>query len=126
MSDADSDPRETVSLGDLSTLSEGEMKACRAGRFEVLVCRVEGTLHAIEDLCSHAESTLTEGLLEGHIVTCPLHFASFDVRDGTHLGPPAFTGVRGFAIRESQDGATVDIPAPKESSGLPPGMFRTR
>lgn len=119
-----------VAVGDLSDLSDGEMRMLRAGSTDVLVCRVVGRLYAIEDLCSHAESPLSDGMLAGHIVTCALHFASFDVRDGSHLGPPAFRGVKGFAIVEDAGGATVEFPAAKSAGADPaPGggsMFRTR
>ena len=85
-------------------------------------------LYAIEDLCSHAESTLSDGLLDGPVITCPLHFASFDVRDGSHLGPPAFTGIRTFGVVEDPSGVTIELPTPEPdaSAALPPGMFRTR
>ena len=118
-----------VALGDLSDLTDGEMRSLRAGHKDVLVCRVEGRLHAVEDRCSHAESALTEGMLEGHIVTCSLHFASFDVRDGSHLGPPAFTGIDVYPIVEDDSGATVELPAKDEPDGPGPSggsTFRTR
>jgi len=118
-----------VDLGDLGDLGNGEMRACRAGSFEVMVCRVAGALYAIEDLCSHADTTLSDGLLTGHVVTCPLHGAQFDVRDGSHLGPPAYTGVRSFPVTEDEAGGAVEVPATKEVEGgygTPGGIFRTR
>jgi nitrite reductase/ring-hydroxylating ferredoxin subunit len=118
-----------VPLGDLTDLADGEMRACRAGSFAVLVCRVGGALHAVEDECSHAETTLSDGMLDGYVVTCPLHFAQFDVRDGSHLCPPAFKGVASFPVSEDGDGATVEVPVSKRQDtgpGMPGGMFRTR
>jgi nitrite reductase/ring-hydroxylating ferredoxin subunit len=118
-----------VPLGDLTDLADGEMRACRAGSFAVLVCRVGGALHAVEDECSHAETTLSDGMLDGYVVTCPLHFAQFDVRDGSHLCPPAFKGVASFPVSEDGDGATVEVPVSKPQDngpGMPGGMFRTR
>jgi nitrite reductase/ring-hydroxylating ferredoxin subunit len=117
-----------VYLGDVS-VDEGEMVACRADEVDVLLCRVNGQLHAIEDRCSHAESTLSEGFLEGVYVTCPLHFAQFDVRTGRHLGPPAFTGVRCFKAHEHGGAIVVDLPSAattEEGPVPPPGGFLTR
>ena len=93
-----------VPLGDLTDLADGEMRACKAGSFAVLVCRVGGALHAVEDECSHAETTLSDGMLDGYVVTCPLHFAQFDVRDGSHLCPPAFKGVASFPVTDTGEG----------------------
>ena len=118
-----------VPLGDLTDLADGEMRACKAGSFAVLVCRVGGALHAVEDECSHAETTLSDGMLDGYVVTCPLHFAQFDVRDGSHLCPPAFKGVASFPVSEDGDGTTVEVPASKGQDtgpGMPGGMVRTR
>ncbi len=117
-----------LNLGDLKGLRDGDMQACNANGEPVLVCRVAGKLYAVEDLCSHAESTLSDGFLDGYHVVCPLHGAMFDVRDGTHLGPPAFTGIRHFDVVEGAGGATVTITPRKKPDPGPgaPGMFRTR
>ena len=118
-----------VNLGDLGHLGDGDLQSVTAGPFSVVVCRAGGRLYALEDECSHAETPLSEGLLEGCLLTCPLHFAQFDVRDGTHTGPPAFTGIRTFEIDEGPAGAVLEVPASKRTEpglGLPGTMFRTR
>jgi 3-phenylpropionate/trans-cinnamate dioxygenase ferredoxin subunit len=118
-----------VHLGDLSYLEEGDLESVEAGPFKVVICRVEGRFYALEDECSHAETALSEGLLEGYLLTCPLHFAQFDVRDGTHTGPPAFTGVRTFDIEEGPAGFVLEVPASKRAEpegGMSGTMFRTR
>jgi 3-phenylpropionate/trans-cinnamate dioxygenase ferredoxin subunit len=101
---------EQVELGDLSDLADGE-KRCFAeiGDHGLVVCRVEGTLHALDDNCSHADTPLSEGRLRGFGITCPLHGASFDVRDGSHSGPPAWEGVACHDVDESVTGAVVTI-----------------
>ncbi|MFP6837542.1 MAG: Rieske 2Fe-2S domain-containing protein [Pseudomonadales bacterium] len=98
-----------VNLGSLADLGEGEKRSFDAADINVLVCRVRGTLHAVEDRCSHADNALCPGRLSGYMITCPVHSARFDVRTGTHEGPPAFTGIRSFAIEEGADGAVVEI-----------------
>lgn len=117
-------------LGDLSALAEGDIHVCEFGDLEVMVCRVGGTLHALEDLCSHADTPLSTGALQGYKIVCPLHGAQFDVRDGSHSGPPAYTGVRTFPVVEGPDGATIDLadpePDPSATSGPPTGPFLTR
>ena len=82
-----------------------------------MVCRVQGVLYALEDLCSHAETTLSDGLLNGYQIVCPLHGASFDVRTGAHSGPPAWCGVKAFTVAERPDGAVVDLAAGDDDGG---------
>ena len=118
----------TYDLGPLDRLGEGEVRKCKAGPREVMVCRVEGRLYAIDDECSHAESSLSEGVLDGYVVTCALHFAEFDVRNGHHLSPPAFTGVRSYNVVEGPAGAVLEVPPdePPDEFKPPPGRFQTR
>ena len=115
-------------LGDFSNLDNGELTTCEVGNLEILVCRVDGKLYAIEDNCSHADTPLSEGRLSGFQVNCPLHGASFDVRDGTHSGPPAYTGVRCFEIVEDDSGVSVKIEngKPEAEDGPQTGFFQTR
>lgn len=99
-----------VLLKGAQKLANGEKDAYFAGDFNVLVCRVNGQLFAVENQCSHAESELCDGLLHGHLIICPLHGAAFDVRDGQHKSPPAFSGIRTFPIHESTDSAEIEVP----------------
>lgn len=104
-----------VPLGDLSDLADGAVRCFPdlvpgAGPHGVLVCRVAGRLHAIADNCSHRDARLSEGRLRGHLVTCPLHGAQFDVRDGSHRGAPAATGVAAYTVSEGPGGAVLEGP----------------
>jgi 3-phenylpropionate/trans-cinnamate dioxygenase ferredoxin component len=119
-----------VEIGDLSKLPDGEVETCKAGDYDVMVCRVQGVLYALEDLCSHAETTLSDGLLNGYAIVCPLHGTSFDVRTGAHSGPPAWCGVPAFTVTEADGVASVEVPAKKGGGGGgydgPQMQFRTR
>jgi nitrite reductase/ring-hydroxylating ferredoxin subunit len=53
-----------------------------------------GTLfHACADRCPHAGATLSEGEVEGGIVTCPRHGSQFDVTTGERVRGPADTDI---------------------------------
>ena len=100
---------EPVELGDLSDLADGELRCFEdVGRDGIVVCRVGGQLYALDDNCSHADTPLSEGRLRGYAITCPLHGASFDVRDGSHSGPPAWEGVASHQVEET-DGVAVVV-----------------
>ena len=55
----------------------------------VLVVNVDGTLHAVDDTCSHAEVSLAEGEVVGCTIECWLHGSAFDLKTGKPLSPPA-------------------------------------
>src|SRR5262245_55856166 len=118
---------ERVNVGDLADVAEGDMVSCPVGKLDVLICRVQGELYAIEDLCSHADTTLSDGALHGYTVTCSLHGAQFDVRDGSHKGPPAYCGVRTFELEQGPEGVSVVVRPPEKQDTSAPetGYFQT-
>jgi 3-phenylpropionate/trans-cinnamate dioxygenase ferredoxin subunit len=62
----------------------------------VAVFNVDGEFHALDDVCTHAEASLSEGELdvEERTVECPLHGSTFDLRSGDPLTLPAVEPVR--------------------------------
>lgn len=99
-----------IELGDLGDLADGELRCFdHIGRDGIVVCRVAGQLYALDDNCSHADTPLSEGRLRGYGLTCPLHGAIFDVRDGSHSGPPAWEGVACHVVREVEGVAIVSL-----------------
>ena len=65
----------------------------------VLICHTPEGLFAVENQCSHAMATLEAGRLRGCRLVCPLHGASFDVRDGSVKGKPALQPIRSYPLR---------------------------
>jgi nitrite reductase/ring-hydroxylating ferredoxin subunit len=66
---------------------------------DVGVYEVDGSLHAIENVCPHAFARLTDGFTEGCEVECPLHNAIFDVTTGKHLRGEPCRDVKSFPVR---------------------------
>lgn len=69
-----------------------------AGR-EVLICRTREGVFALDNICTHAFARMHEGRLRGRRLICPLHGASFDVRDGRVLGAPATLALARHEVR---------------------------
>lgn len=55
----------------------------------VALYRVDGALCAISDRCPHAGARLSDGELDGRVLTCPEHGSQFDVTTGERLRGPA-------------------------------------
>ncbi len=98
---------------DVSALAPGEKMAVESGRLKVLLCNVDGTLHAIQNRCTHAAVELTDGRLTGCELMCEFHGAIFDVRTGRALALPAKRGLRVFPVVREGDVAVIDL-APRE------------
>jgi nitrite reductase/ring-hydroxylating ferredoxin subunit len=73
----------------LADVAEGKPHVCVVDEREIVICRTKDGIYALDNICTHAYARLNEGRLRGTRLICPLHGASFDVRDGRVLGAPA-------------------------------------
>ena len=87
----------------VSALAPGTMKWVVVERERVLIANVDGAFYALRDACGHRQEPLSKGRLEGHVVECPLHFATFDVRTGKLLSGPVAEDVRTYAVQVKDD-----------------------
>ena len=79
-------------------------------RVPVPVFNADGELYAVDDTCTHQDASLSQGWLEGCLVECPLHAASFDLRTGRPTGPPAKRPVRTYPVVVDDGVVFVDAP----------------
>jgi nitrite reductase/ring-hydroxylating ferredoxin subunit len=73
-------------------IAPGGMKAVSLNGRDLVICNYEGSFYAVERACGHAKARLERGALTGWILTCPLHYAQFDVRTGEALCGPVPKG----------------------------------
>jgi 3-phenylpropionate/trans-cinnamate dioxygenase ferredoxin subunit len=86
-----------------SEIAPGTTKRVAAAGTEILLCNVEGSIYAIEDVCTHDGAPLDQGELEGKCIVCPRHGANFDVTTGNAMTLPAVIGVKTFPVRVDGD-----------------------
>lgn len=83
------------------------------GVVEVAVVRDdEGTLHAISDICSHGQVSLSDGDVEGCTIECWLHGSTFDLRTGAPLALPATRPVPVYPVTVDGERVLVDVDTP--------------
>ena len=109
MSDTkDTDQKTFVPVGPSSAVAAGTNKAFEVNGKSVLICHTkDGDFFAVENLCSHAVAALEGGKMRKHRLICPLHGASFDMRDGSVLGKPAFKPICAYELHIS--GNVIEI-----------------
>jgi nitrite reductase/ring-hydroxylating ferredoxin subunit len=66
-------------------IAPGGMKAVKLEGRDVVVCNCGGSFYAVSRRCWHANAALELGTLDGRILTCPAHYAQFDVTTGEAL-----------------------------------------
>jgi 3-phenylpropionate/trans-cinnamate dioxygenase ferredoxin subunit len=71
-----------IQVGTVGELVNGNMKEVMAQGREILLARVGDNYYAADNRCPHMGGKLSQGKLEGTVVTCPRHSSQFDLRDG--------------------------------------------
>lgn len=84
------------------------MKQFAGGSEPILVCKVDGEVHAVQDTCTHDTWSLADGFLEGDVVECSLHFAKFCVRTGKVKALPACEALKVFPAKIEDGYVLVD------------------
>ena len=62
-------------------LKEGGLLKVEPVSTPIVLAMINGKVHAMDAVCSHEGGPLEEGTLEGYNLTCPWHYAIFDVRN---------------------------------------------
>lgn len=71
--------REVANVNDFKP---GTMKMVNIDGHEYLIARVENAYYAADNRCPHMGGNLSQGKLEGTVITCPRHASQFDLKDG--------------------------------------------
>ncbi|MBI2113666.1 MAG: non-heme iron oxygenase ferredoxin subunit [candidate division NC10 bacterium] len=92
-----------------SELAPGQAKKVEVQGKAIALFNLGGSYHAIDDTCTHRGGPLSEGQVQGDVVTCPWHGAKFKVTGGDVLGPPARAGVVSYPTRITGSDIEVEV-----------------
>ena len=89
----------------------GESMLVEVEDVRVALFNLEGTIYAIEDVCTHDGGPLVEGeIVNGCQVECPRHGARFDIRTGAALSFPAFEATNTYEVKVEGDDVLIESP----------------
>ena len=97
---------ESVRVASASEIPPGSAKVVVVLGHPVAVFNVDGSFHAVSNVCLHRGGPIGEGTLDGPIVTCPLHGWEYDVRTGKNVSNP-MARLRRYAVRVEGDDVLV-------------------
>ncbi|MFI6445224.1 non-heme iron oxygenase ferredoxin subunit [Kitasatospora sp. NPDC050543] len=93
----------------LSDLAEDVPKRVELNGLPVAIVRTDEGVFAINDICSHANVSLSEGEVEDCMIECWLHGSSFDLRSGKPSGLPATKPVPVYPVKIEGDDVLVSV-----------------
>ena len=100
-----------MSFGKAATLDElwiGEKLGVVVSGCPVLLVNVDGTVCAYEDRCRHKGIALSQGTLDGHVLTCAVHGWIYDARTGAGINPER-TQLPCFPVKIEGNDIFVDV-----------------
>lgn len=75
--------------------------------------KVDETVYALDDICTHGNALLSDGEMDGHGIECPLHAGLFDVRSGRAMCAPLTRDARCHAVKV--EAGVVYVAAPEQA-----------
>jgi len=99
-----------IIAGKVSDIPLGKMIKISVDGKEIMIANIDGDFCAMDDTCTHSGSSLSEGSLEGCIVTCGWHKAEFDCKTGKLFKFPAkINDLESYNVTVESDNVFVEM-----------------
>ena len=109
----------------LTDLPDGGTRSVQLEGSEILLIRDGQTVHAIGAVCPHAGAPLEQGIRNGDRIVCPWHKATFCIRTGALLEPPAVDPLPRYNARIDAERILLTVPAAESAAPTMPPDPRT-
>jgi 3-phenylpropionate/trans-cinnamate dioxygenase ferredoxin subunit len=104
-------PVNYIAVASVSDIAPGNTRRVVLNGCPVLIANVDGCFHAMDDLCTHEDSSLSLGCLKGELVSCTLHGSRFSVITGEPMEEPATEPLRTWPVRVEGEEVQLGIEA---------------
>ncbi|MGR3318259.1 MAG: Rieske (2Fe-2S) protein [Candidatus Anammoxibacter sp.] len=94
-------------IANVNDLNDGEVKKIEFDDKAIALFKIDGNYFAIDDTCTHQKASISEGEIDGDIVSCPHHGARFDIKTGQALSLPAMFPLKKYQVKV--DGNDIKI-----------------
>jgi len=101
-----------IEVAKTDDIPEGEARRVVADRIEIAVVNLgNGQFVAVDDICSHAEASLSEGEVDvdDETIECPRHGSTFDLRTGKPRSLPATVPIVTFPVKVEGDTILIEL-----------------
>ena len=95
-------------VASLDDLWSGEMTAVSVEGQHILLVNIDDIIRSYADVCPHMRTRLSQGSLQGRVLTCATHHWQFDARTGRGINPEAAC-LEEFPVRIENGDIWVDL-----------------
>jgi NADPH-dependent 2,4-dienoyl-CoA reductase/sulfur reductase-like enzyme/nitrite reductase/ring-hydroxylating ferredoxin subunit len=113
-------------VGYLDDLSDRTMRQIEVEGQKILLLRDGTDVRAVDATCPHAGAPLSQGVRHGTRLICPWHKATFCIRTGALVSPPAVDGLTAYNVRVDGGRMLLTYPAdapPRSEPASDPRCF---
>ena len=100
-----------IDVAALNDIDPGSSLRVEVEGTPICLVRLDESVHAIHDTCTHALESLSGGYIERDRIECPRHGAFFSVVTGEAITPPATLSLPTFNV-EVRNGRVLVDPTP--------------
>lgn len=99
-----------IAVARLDDLPAGTMQLVQVDGTDILLVNLDGTVRAMQGVCSHEYFELDKGFLTGNTLTCALHLSRFDLDTGEALDPPAVLPLQVYPVTIEDGEIVLELP----------------
>ncbi len=103
----------------VNDFENGDMKTINVDGNEILLCRIKDEFFALGAHCTHYGALLSNGVLSGDRIVCPLHHACFNAKTGSLIEPPAKDSLPKYHVNVENGKIFITLPINNPVSRLP-------
>ena len=96
-----------VRIGKVDDFEPGRIHGLDVEERQLILVNLDGSLHVLDGICTHAYAELATGFLTEEYVRCPLHLSQFDVETGEAVSPPAEESLKTYSVEVDGDSVYV-------------------
>jgi nitrite reductase/ring-hydroxylating ferredoxin subunit len=98
-----------ISLCPSADIPENSVKRVEVGNHVLAVYNIAGAFYATDNECTHGAASLSDGLLEGDVIECTMHFGAFNARTGAAVQSPCSISLRTYKVVVREGKILVDL-----------------
>jgi ferredoxin-NADP reductase/nitrite reductase/ring-hydroxylating ferredoxin subunit len=107
-------------------LKEGGLLGVEVQGKKIVLAKVNNKVYAMDAVCSHEGGPLEDGTLEGYNLTCPWHYAVFDVRNAKVSDETVWaTDLSSYSVKVDEQTGEISVSLQKQGQTQQTGSEET-